>query len=101
MVSYLGHPLSGAISVLGRLEPETLVRELKDQTRAYTKIAPHRSAIPTMELIASIAQPAPGSDGPYVAPNEGSCTEKYSRLADEAHALSGVGARPPRHRHGV
>jgi len=64
--SYYGHPLSGAMGILGQLEPEAMVEQLKKQAEVYTKIDPERSAIPTIELIASVAQPTPGPDGLYL-----------------------------------
>ena len=87
MVSYYGHPLSGAMGALGQLEPEVMVRELKEQTEAYTKADPDRPAIPTIELIASVAQPTPGPDGLYLAPTEDFWIEKYAKLAEENDCL--------------
>ncbi len=87
MVSYYGHPLSGAMGALGQLEPKVMVRELKEQTQAYTKADPDRPAIPTIELIASVAQPTPGPDGLYLAPTEDFWIEKYAKLAEENDCL--------------
>lgn len=87
MVSYYGHPLSGAMGALGQLEPETMVRELKEQTEAYTKADPDRPAIPTIELIASVAQPVPGPDGLYLTKTEPYLIEKYAKLAEENNCL--------------
>ncbi|MDP8900695.1 MAG: hypothetical protein M3N33_06015 [Actinomycetota bacterium] len=87
IVSYYGHPLSGAMGALGQLEPKVMVRELKEQTQAYTKADPDRPAIPTIELIASVAQPTPGPDGLYLAPTEDFWIEKYAKLAEENDCL--------------
>ncbi len=87
MVSYYGHPLSGAMGVLGQLEPEAMVRELKAQARAYTRLDPDLPAKPAIELIASVAQPVPGPDGLYLTRTEPRLIEKYSRLAEENDCL--------------
>jgi hypothetical protein len=87
MVSYYGHPLSGAMGVLGQLAPEALVRELKEQTEAYTRADPDRPAIPTIELIASVAQPTPGPDGLYLNKTEPYLIEKYAKLAEQNDCL--------------
>lgn len=87
MVSYYGHPLSGAMGALGQLEPEAMVRELKEQTEAYTKADPDRPAIPTIELIASVAQPEPGPYGLYLTKTDPYLIEKYAKLAEENDCL--------------
>ncbi|MDP8949418.1 MAG: hypothetical protein M3N00_04135, partial [Actinomycetota bacterium] len=83
LVSYYGHPFSGAMGVLGQLEPEAMVKELKEQTKAYTKVDPDLPAIPTIELIASVAQPTPGADGLYLKRTPTSVIEKYAKVAEE------------------
>ena len=83
MVTYYGHPLSGAMGVLGQLEPEAMVRELEQQAAAYTKADPDRPAIPTIELIASVAQPEPGPSGLYLTKTDPYLIEKYAKLAEE------------------
>ena len=87
LVSYYGHPLSGAMGVLGQLEPEAMVEQLKEQAEAYTEIDPERPAIPTIELIASVAQPTPGPDGLYLNRTSTEIIEQYARLARENGCL--------------
>ncbi len=87
LVSYYGHPLSGAMGVLGQLEPEAMVRELKAQAQEYTRLDPELPAKPTIELIASVAQPVPGPDGLYLTRTEPRLIEKYARLAEENDCL--------------
>ena len=87
LVSYYGHPLSGAMGVLGQYEPEVMVERLKEQAEAYTRIDPERPAIPTIELIASVAQPTPGPDGLYLKRTAPRFIEEYSRLAEENGCL--------------
>jgi hypothetical protein len=83
LVSYYGHPLSGAMGVLGQLEPEAMVERLKEQAEAYTRIDPERPAIPTIELIASVAQPTPGPDALYLNRTPPAIIERYAGLAEE------------------
>jgi hypothetical protein len=87
LVSYYGHPLSGAMGVLGRLEPEAMVEQLKEQAEAYTRIDPERPAIPTIELIASVAQPVPGPDGLYLNRTPTEIIERYAGLSKENGCL--------------
>ncbi len=87
LVSYYGHPLSGAMGVLGQYEPQEMVERLKEQAEAYTRIHPERPAIPTIELIASVAQPTPGPDGLYLNRTAPRFIEEYSRLAKETGCL--------------
>ena len=87
LVSYYGHPLSGAMGVLGQYEPEAMVEQLKEQAEVYTRIDPERPAIPTIELIASVAQPTPGPDGLYLNRTAPRFIEEYSRLAEENGCL--------------
>ena len=83
LVSYYGHPLSGAMGVLGQYEPEAMVERLKEQAEAYTRIDPERPAIPMIEIIASVAQPYPGPDGLYLNRTASSFIEEYSRVVKE------------------
>ncbi len=87
LVSYYGHPFSEAMGVLGQLEPEAMVEELKEQAEAYTKIDPDLPATPTIELIASVAQSTPGSGGNYLTRTPTEVIEEYAKLAEENGCL--------------
>ena len=87
LVSYYGHPLAGAMGILGQYEPEAMVTQLREQAEAYKRIDPERPAIPTIELIASVAQPTPGPDGLYLNRTAPRFIEEYSRLAEENGCL--------------
>lgn len=86
IVSYYGHPYSAAMGVLGQYEPQRMVALLKEQAAAYTRLDPDRPAIPTIELIASVAQPEPGADGLYLNRTPPEVIEQYANLAEE-HGL--------------
>ncbi len=88
MVSYYGHPWSGAMGELGQYEePQQMVAALKEQAAAYTELDPDRPAIPTIELIASVAQPTPGDDGLYLNRTPPEVIEQYAQLAKENDCL--------------
>ena len=88
MVSYYGHPWSGAMGELGQYEePREMVAALKEQAAAYTELDPDRPAIPTIELIASVAQPEPGDDGLYLNRTPPEVIEQYAQLAEETGCL--------------
>jgi hypothetical protein len=87
LVSYYGHPLSGAMGVLGQYEPQELVEHLKEQAQLYTKLDPDLPAKPTIELIASVAQGSPGPNGLYLKRTRPETIEKYAQVAKENGCL--------------
>src|SRR3712207_1664081 len=87
LVSYYGHPLSEAMGVLGQYEPEAMVKHLKEQAKAYTKLDPNLPAKPTIELIASVAQGSPGTNGLYLKRTQPEMIEEYSKVAEETGCL--------------
>lgn len=87
LVAYYGTPLSENMGILGEYDKEEMMSELKKQTKEYSELDPKRPAIPTIELIATIAQRAPGPEGLYIAaPNE-KVIKEYSKFAKENGAL--------------
>ncbi len=87
VVSYYGHPFSEQMGILGEYQPNEMIKRLKEQTKAYTKADPGRPAIPAIELIASVAQPAPGPDGLYLTRTPTNVIEKYAQLAKKNDCL--------------
>jgi hypothetical protein len=84
MVSYYGHPFSPVMGELGQYEePQAMVDALKEQAAAYTEADPDLPAAPTIELIASVAQPAPGPDGDYLQRTPQKVIQEYADLAKE------------------
>jgi hypothetical protein len=84
MVSFYGHPLSNQMGILGEFgDLEAMGVELQKQADAYTQIDPDRPAIPTIELIASVAQPVPGPDGLYLTRTSPDLIEEYATFAEE------------------
>jgi hypothetical protein len=87
LVSYYGHPLSEAMGVLGQYEPQAMVKHLKEQAKAYTKLDPDLPARPTIELIASVAQASPGTNGLYLRRTQPKMIEEYAKIAKETGCL--------------
>jgi hypothetical protein len=64
-----------------------MVQHLKAQADLYTKADPTRPAIPTIELIASVAQGSPGPDGLYLQRTPPAIIEQYAQLAQQNNML--------------
>jgi hypothetical protein len=87
LVTYYGTPQSVHMGILGTLEPEEFMKKLKEQTQAYSDLDPGRPAVPTIELITTMAQNAPGPDGDYVRMTSEENIETYVELAEKHDAL--------------
>lgn len=87
LVAYYGHPSTGLMGVLGEYQPDELMDRLKEQTAEYSKLDPDRPAVPTIELIASVAQPVPGADGLYVTQTPKKDVQTYVDLTKKNDAL--------------
>lgn len=87
LVAYYGTPNSDQMGILGEMPPEKMMKELKEKTRAYAKADPSHPAIPTIELIATVAQRSPGPDGDYITETPDEDIERYAQLAKEHGAL--------------
>ena len=87
LVAYYGTPQSENMGILGEYEPEEMMKKLKKQTKAYSDLDPARPAIPTIELIATVAQRTPGKEGLYITPPNKKVIERYSKLAKENDAI--------------
>ncbi|MFZ0474045.1 MAG: hypothetical protein WAM18_00995 [Halobacillus sp.] len=87
LVAYYGHPNSTNMGILGEMEPDALMEKLKEQTQAYSNADPERPAIPTIELISTVAQRDPGSDGKHYTRTPPEQIDKYAKLAKENDAL--------------
>ncbi len=87
LVAYYGTPLSEDMGILGEYEPEEMMKRLKEETAAYSDADPERPAVPMIELIATIAQRSPGSDGLYVSKPATDVIDEYAELAEKHDAL--------------
>ncbi|MDY0404096.1 hypothetical protein P5G51_000520 [Virgibacillus sp. 179-BFC.A HS] len=87
LVAFYGTPLSENMGILGAYPPKEMMAKLKEHAQAYSDLDPERPAIPTIELIATVAQRSPGPDGLYVTPPNDKVIKEYVKLAKENHAL--------------
>jgi hypothetical protein len=65
VVAYYGNPLSKRMGILGELPPDTMLERLARQAAAYARADSAHPVLPTLELIATVAQAGPGRDGMY------------------------------------
>lgn len=88
LVTFYGHPQSNLLGILGEFsDPRAMIRRLKDQAAAYTAADPARPALPTLELIASVASDTPGADGLYLNPTPMALIEEYADIAEQNGCL--------------
>lgn len=88
LVTWYGHPDSNLLGILGEFsDPKVMITKLKAQAAAYQAADPSRPAIPTIELIASVASDTPGDDGLYLNPTRLSLIEQYADLAGQNGCL--------------
>jgi hypothetical protein len=87
LVTYYGTPQSENMGILGTMEPEEFMKKLKEQTQAYSDADPDCPAVPTIELITTMAQNEPGPDGDYVRMTSEENIETYVELAEKHDAL--------------
>ncbi len=87
MVTFYGTPLSPAMGVLGQYSMKEMVSRLKKQTAVYSAADPRHPAIPTIELIASVAQRTPGPGGQYILQMPRNVIERYAKLAKDNGCL--------------
>ena len=87
LVAYYGTPLSKDMGILGEYSPEDMMKKLKERTQEYSDLDPERPAIPTIELIATVAQRSPGPEDLYITPPDDDVIQEYIDLAEENDAL--------------
>ncbi|WP_188634257.1 hypothetical protein [Lentibacillus kapialis] len=87
LVAFYGTPLSENMGILGRYSPDEMMKKLKEKTQEYSNLDPERPAIPTIELIATVAQRSPGPQGLYITPPNDDVIREYIQLAQEEEAL--------------
>lgn len=87
LVAYYGTPGSDEMGILGESSPEKMMKKLKKQTKAYSKLDPERPAVPTIELISTVAQRKPGPDDLYVHNINKDDIKRYAKVAKKHHAL--------------
>jgi hypothetical protein len=86
IVTYYGHPHDPNMGIVGEYQLEALTSMLLNEAAAYAEADPSRPVIPAFELIATVAQPVPGSDGTYILDTDHETLRTYIDYA-EANGL--------------
>ena len=88
LVTFYGHPDNNRLGILGEFAtPAAMIAKLKAQAAAYHTADPSRPAIPTIELIASVASDTPGDDGLYLNRTRLPLIEEYADIAEQNGCL--------------
>ena len=66
ILSFYGNPYTEQLGILGALEPDALVAQLRDLAAQYDAVNKLRGVQPAFHMITTTAQPHPGSEGLYV-----------------------------------
>ena len=66
ILAYYGHPHAETMGILGQFDKEELLAQLLDEAATYEAADPDRPIMPAFEVIASVAQSDPMSDGSYL-----------------------------------
>jgi len=87
IVAYYGNPMSKRMGILGEIHPDSMLARLAKQAAAYQAVDPTRPVLPALELIATVAQGAPGKSGLYRARMPDSLIERVMGWAEAHHYL--------------
>ncbi len=94
LVSFYGAPQDEALGALGMGMPAEAARRLREQAEPYA--TEERPVLPALELIATIADAAPGADGLYQSRQEDGVIRDYLRAARAEDALLVLDIQPGR-----
>lgn len=92
VVAYYGVPGNPELGVLGAGTPEQTAAAVERQAAQYAGYG--RPVLPAMELVATVAQASPGSDGNYSAPIPAASIRAYLRVAHEHQMLLILDVQP-------
>jgi hypothetical protein len=83
IVVYYGHPHDPAMGIVGEHEIGQLAEILREEAANYAAADPSRPVIPAFEVIATVAQRVPGSDGTYILDTDTKTLTTYIDYAAE------------------
>jgi hypothetical protein len=83
IVMFYGHPHDPAMGIVGQHEIEQLAEILREEAANYAAADPSRLVIPALEVIATVAQRVPGSDGTYILDTDTETLTTYIDFAAE------------------
>jgi len=87
IVAFYGNPLSKRMGVLGEYPVDTMLAKLDAAVREWNEADPSTPVQPALQLIAVVAQGAPGRDGKYRLRMDTALIEKVYGWAQQRHAL--------------
>ncbi len=94
IVAYYGAAQTPNMGVLGEAAPERIAPRLLKQAAAYDGYG--APVTPAFELIATIAQQAPGPSGTYSMPTDAATVARYLRVVRAFHGLLILDIQPGR-----
>ena len=83
IVTFYGHPHDPGMGIVGEHEIEQLAEMLREEAANYAAADPSRPVIPALEIIATVAQRVPGSDGTYILDTDTETLTTYIDFAAE------------------
>jgi hypothetical protein len=92
VVAFYGAPEDAQLGILGIGSPDTAARRLRRQAAPYANGG--RAVLPAFELLAAIAQSAPGRQGLYRARQGARVIDRYLAAARRARALLVLDVQP-------
>lgn len=81
VLAFYGHPHDANMGIVGEMPREELLARLLALKAEYEAVDPSRPVIPAIELIATVAQRTPGSDGSYVLDTDTATLAAYADFA--------------------
>jgi len=87
IVTFYGHPHDPGMGIVGEYEIEQLAEMLRTEAANYAAADPSRPVIPALEIIATVAQRVPGSDGTYILDTDTETLTAYIDFATEQGML--------------
>ena len=87
ILAYYGHPADERMGILGQFSMEELLAQLLDEAATYNAADPDRPVIPAFELIASVAQGDPMSDGSWLGYTDRETIMEYVEFTAENDIL--------------
>ena len=87
IVAFYGNPLSKRMGVLGEYPVDSMLRKLDDVVLEWQRADPSTPVQPALQLVAVVAQGAPGKDGMYRLRMDTALIEKVYGWARRRNAL--------------
>ena len=87
IVAFYGNPLAKRMGVLGEYPTDQMLAKLDDAVREWQRADPATPVKPALQLIAVVAQGAPGRDGMYRLRMDSALIEKVYGWAKQRNAL--------------